>query len=142
MGSIATTRGDGGQTGLAGGIRVSKASRRVDTYGTVDQLISVLGFARSICGDSDIIEFARGIQRELFTERSRVTAAYTPACCTCREPVAQAAWRPRPRVARDCGAIRSSQLAVHHRMKPGLVIPSLPRRTFAALAASAPKHRP
>lgn len=67
MGSIATTRGDGGQTGLAGGIRVSKASRRVDTYGTVDELISVLGFARSICGDSDISEFARGVQRELFT---------------------------------------------------------------------------
>jgi cob(I)alamin adenosyltransferase len=30
MGSIATTRGDAGQTGLAGGIRVSKASLRVN----------------------------------------------------------------------------------------------------------------
>lgn len=66
MGSIATTRGDGGQTGLAGGIRVSKASRRVDTYGTVDELISVLGFARSICEDRAIAEFAHSIQRELF----------------------------------------------------------------------------
>lgn len=66
MGSIATTRGDGGQTGLAGGIRVSKASRRVDTYGTVDELISVLGFARSICEDREIAEFAHSVQRELF----------------------------------------------------------------------------
>jgi len=66
MGSIATTRGDGGQTGLAGGIRVSKASLRVDTYGNVDELISTLGFARSICDDREIAEFAHGVQRELF----------------------------------------------------------------------------
>jgi cob(I)alamin adenosyltransferase len=66
MGSIATTRGDGGQTGLAGGIRVSKASLRVDTYGNVDELISTLGFARSICDDAEIVEFAQAVQRELF----------------------------------------------------------------------------
>ena len=66
MGSIATTRGDAGQTGLAGGIRVSKASLRVDTYGNVDELISTLGFARSICDDAGIVELTRGIQRELF----------------------------------------------------------------------------
>ena len=66
MGSIATTRGDGGQTGLAGGIRVSKASLRVDTYGNVDELISTLGFARSICEDPEITAFAHGVQRELF----------------------------------------------------------------------------
>ena len=66
MGSIATTRGDGGQTGLAGGIRVSKASLRVDTYGNVDELISTLGFARSICEDQEIAAFAHGVQRELF----------------------------------------------------------------------------
>ena len=66
MGSIATTRGDGGQTGLAGGIRVSKASLRVDSYGNVDELISTLGFARSICEDAAIAEFTRNVQRELF----------------------------------------------------------------------------
>jgi cob(I)alamin adenosyltransferase len=66
MGSIATTRGDGGQTGLAGGIRVSKASLRVDTYGNVDELISTLGFARAICDDREIVELTHAIQRELF----------------------------------------------------------------------------
>jgi len=66
VGSIATTRGDSGQTGLAGGIRVSKASLRVDTYGNVDELISTLGFARSICDDAGIVEFAQSVQRELF----------------------------------------------------------------------------
>ena len=66
MGSIATTRGDGGQTGLAGGIRVSKASVRVDSYGNVDELISTIGFARSICEDAEIAAFAQSIQIELF----------------------------------------------------------------------------
>lgn len=66
MGSIATTRGDSGQTGLAGGIRVSKASLRVDAYGNVDELISTLGFARSISEDKDIATFAHSVQRELF----------------------------------------------------------------------------
>ena len=46
MSSISTTRGDSGQTGLAGGIRVSKASLRVDAYGNVDELNAALGFAR------------------------------------------------------------------------------------------------
>ncbi len=59
-------RGDGGQTGLAGGIRVSKSSLRVETYGTVDELISSLGFARSICDDAALREKTKLIQRELF----------------------------------------------------------------------------
>ena len=66
MGSIATTKGDAGQTGLAGGIRVSKASARVDAYGGVDELNAALGFARSICEDAEIREFAQSVQRELF----------------------------------------------------------------------------
>jgi cob(I)alamin adenosyltransferase len=66
MSSISTTRGDSGQTGLAGGIRVSKASLRVDTYGNVDELNAALGFARSICEDADICELTKRVQRELF----------------------------------------------------------------------------
>jgi cob(I)alamin adenosyltransferase len=66
MGSISTTRGDSGQTGLAGGIRVSKASLRVDAYGNVDELNAALGFARSICEDADICELTKRVQRELF----------------------------------------------------------------------------
>ncbi len=43
--SIATKRGDDGQTSLAGGIRVSKAALRVETYGT-DQPVR-MGVART-----------------------------------------------------------------------------------------------
>jgi len=64
--SIATKRGDGGETGLAGGIRVSKSSLRVETYGTVDELNSALGLARSMCEDADLRERTKRIQRELF----------------------------------------------------------------------------
>ena len=64
--SIATKRGDGGQTGLAGGIRVSKADLRVESYGTVDELNTFLGFARSICQNAEIKVWTETIQRTLF----------------------------------------------------------------------------
>ncbi len=64
--SIATTRGDGGQTGLAGGIRISKADLRVESYGTVDELNTFLGFARSICTHDQVKAWTETIQRTLF----------------------------------------------------------------------------
>jgi cobalamin transport system ATP-binding protein len=66
MRSISTMRGDAGETSLAGGVRVSKASIRVETYGTIDELNATLGFARSICGDADIAAFTKSVQQDLF----------------------------------------------------------------------------
>ena len=66
MRSISTMRGDAGETSLAGGVRVSKGSARVETYGTIDELNSSLGFARSICEDAEIAAFTKSIQQELF----------------------------------------------------------------------------
>ncbi len=74
--SIATKHGDGGQTGLAGGIRVSKADLRVESYGSVDELNSHLGFARSICQNTEIAAWTEEIQRTLFRVGS---ALATPA---------------------------------------------------------------
>ncbi len=71
--SIATTRGDGGQTGLSGGVRVSKASPRVEAYGTLDELISAMGFARSICGTEEISQLTKTIQKELFLVASAIS---------------------------------------------------------------------
>jgi len=65
--SIATKRGDGGETSLVGGVRVSKSALRVETYGTVDELNSAMGFARSICDDAATCDSVLRIQRELFT---------------------------------------------------------------------------
>lgn len=64
--SIATKHGDKGQTGLVGGTRVSKADMRVEAYGTIDELGSQMGFARSICEDENVRDLAKSIQRELF----------------------------------------------------------------------------
>jgi cob(I)alamin adenosyltransferase len=65
--SIATKHGDKGETGLIGGGRVSKADLRVEAYGTVDELGAALGFARAVCGDAEVRELTKAIQRELFT---------------------------------------------------------------------------
>jgi cob(I)alamin adenosyltransferase len=66
MASIATERGDAGQTGLIGDKRVSKADARVEAYGTIDELGAQMGFARSICGDEEVRALTKEIQRELF----------------------------------------------------------------------------
>ena len=64
--SIATTGGDQGQTSLIGGDRISKADLRVEAYGAIDELTSVMGFARSICEDAEVRDITKNIQRELF----------------------------------------------------------------------------
>jgi cob(I)alamin adenosyltransferase len=64
--SIATKRGDGGQTSLAGGVRVSKGELRVESYGTIDELNAHLGFARSICRHEQIKRWTEEIQKTLF----------------------------------------------------------------------------
>src|SRR4028119_351393 len=64
--SIATKTGDKGKTALIGGERVSKANLRVESYGTIDELGAAMGFARSICGDAEINELTKSIQRDLF----------------------------------------------------------------------------
>jgi cob(I)alamin adenosyltransferase len=76
MSSISTMRGDTGETSLAGGVRVSKGSLRVETYGTVDELNSSLGFARSICDDAEIAAFTKAVQQDLFAIGSSLA---TPA---------------------------------------------------------------
>jgi len=70
--SISTKRGDSGQTSLAGGRRISKGALRVEAYGTIDELISSIGAARSICEDQEIVELAKGLQRELFKVSSAI----------------------------------------------------------------------
>lgn len=66
MRSISTMRGDSGETSLAGGVRVSKSSVRVETYGTLDELNSSMGFARSICEDTEVVVFTKSVQQDLF----------------------------------------------------------------------------
>ena len=93
MRSISTMRGDAGETSLAGGVRVSKGSLRVETYGTIDELNSSLGFARSICEDAEMAAFTKGVQQDLFKIGSSLA---TPP------------ESPKPQIDIDAGAGRSA----------------------------------
>ncbi len=67
MPRIYTRTGDDGTTGLIGGSRVSKDSPRIEAYGSVDELNSVLGMARSHDLPEKVEQILARIQDELFT---------------------------------------------------------------------------
>jgi cob(I)alamin adenosyltransferase len=67
---IYTRTGDRGETGLFGGQRVQKDHVRVDAYGEVDELNSVIGLAIARLeadGEAEIARELREIQADLFT---------------------------------------------------------------------------
>ncbi len=63
---IYTKTGDDGTTGLFGGERVSKDSIRIESYGTVDELNSAIGLARSLGPPPEHDPLLGTIQEQLF----------------------------------------------------------------------------
>jgi cob(I)alamin adenosyltransferase len=63
---VYTRKGDDGTTGLGGGQRVLKDSPRVQAYGTVDELNSVIGVALASGLSRRLAEALSPIQNELF----------------------------------------------------------------------------
>ena len=63
---VYTRRGDMGKTSLVGGQRVSKASVRLEAYGTVDELSSHLGLLATMLADGSDKEMIIRIQNCLF----------------------------------------------------------------------------
>ena len=63
---VYTRRGDMGETSLVGGQRVSKASARLEAYGTVDELSSHLGLLAAMLADGSDKEMIIRIQNCLF----------------------------------------------------------------------------
>ena len=63
---VYTRGGDKGQTSLVGGQRVSKASRRLEAYGTVDELSSHLGLLAAMLPEGDDQAMIIHIQNCLF----------------------------------------------------------------------------
>jgi len=61
-----TRAGDQGQTRLGGGQIVAKSDLRLECYGTVDELNSVLGLVRALEPCAEIAEPLLRIQNELF----------------------------------------------------------------------------
>ena len=63
---VYTRTGDKGQTSIVGGIRMSKASKRLEAYGTVDELNSHLGLLAAMLPDGNDRDMIIRIQSCLF----------------------------------------------------------------------------
>ena len=63
---VYTKTGDKGETSIVGGIRVKKSSRRLEAYGTVDELNSHLGLLASMLSEGEDRDIIIRIQRDLF----------------------------------------------------------------------------
>ena len=63
---VYTKGGDKGQTSLVGGQRVSKASVRLEAYGTIDELSSHLGLLASWLPEGHEKQMVERIQNNLF----------------------------------------------------------------------------
>ena len=63
---IYTRTGDKGETSLFGGSRISKNDPRIEAYGTIDELNSFLGLARSSWMESPIDAQLNRVQSDLF----------------------------------------------------------------------------
>jgi cob(I)alamin adenosyltransferase len=63
---IYTKGGDKGETGLHGGMRVSKDIERIEAYGTIDELNSFIGLAATEINDQKVRSVLDKIQNYLF----------------------------------------------------------------------------
>ena len=70
-----TKTGDDGTTGLFGGGRVSKASARVEAYGTVDETNAAIGVARAATLDSPMDRVLGRVQEDLFALGAELACA-------------------------------------------------------------------
>lgn len=63
---IYTKTGDKGETGLFGGERVAKDALRIEAYGAVDELNSIVGVVRALRPKKKIDVVLKAIQQDLF----------------------------------------------------------------------------
>jgi cob(I)alamin adenosyltransferase len=75
---VYTRRGDSGETALVGGQRIAKDDIRIEAYGTVDELNSLIGIARESVAEASGVtqalaplgQILRRVQHELFNAGS------------------------------------------------------------------------
>lgn len=64
---IYTKTGDKGKTSLIGGTKIPKSDLRIETYGTIDELNSWIGFVSDAINDFSANHILKEIQDRLFT---------------------------------------------------------------------------
>ena len=73
--SIVTKGGDSGETSLLYGGRVSKDDVRTEAYGALDEAISAMGLARSLCKNQEVAATLLELERECFTAGAELATA-------------------------------------------------------------------
>lgn len=71
-------RGDSGYTDLMGGGRVRKDHPRVEAYGSIDELSSLLGVAKTFVRDEEIKHVLKQVQEHLFIIGAILSAEKPP----------------------------------------------------------------
>jgi cob(I)alamin adenosyltransferase len=74
---IYTKKGDDGSTSLWYGGRVAKSDPRTEAYGSVDEAVSALGIARSLCDaeQDELADDILGLQNDLFVAGAELATA-------------------------------------------------------------------
>lgn len=121
MMKIYTKSGDDGTTGLLRGGRVKKNHARIEAYGTVDELCSVIGIARATQPKADIDAVLAQLQQDLFSMGADLA---TPELDTASLSTERVTWVERQidRVDSDLPALAnfvlpagtSTAAALHH----------------------------
>jgi cob(I)alamin adenosyltransferase len=116
---VYTRVGDGGETSLIGGERVSKADARIECYGTVDELNAVLGLvAEALAGSPAagfLLPIVRRVQNELFNVGCEL-ATLDPAR---RAQLPRIAQRHVDALERDIDAVNDELPALRSFVLPG-----------------------
>ena len=73
--SIVTKGGDRGETSLLYGGRVPKDDLHTEAYGALDEAISAMGLARSLCVHPEVVSTLLDLERECFTVGSELATA-------------------------------------------------------------------
>ncbi|MDA1051562.1 MAG: cob(I)yrinic acid a,c-diamide adenosyltransferase [Planctomycetota bacterium] len=89
---IYTKTGDGGETGLFAGPRVSKDDARIEAYGTVDELNAFLGLARAAELPAEIDAVIERIQHGLFAVGAELASPDPVAAKTKMVGLEEVAW--------------------------------------------------
>ena len=77
--SIMTKTGDGGMTSLYCGGRVAKDNIRIEACGTLDEVSSFLGLAKSVAKDKKTRRIVCSVQKELVTLNAEIATTISSA---------------------------------------------------------------
>ncbi len=124
---IYTKTGDDGTTALGDGRRVRKDAPRIEAYGTVDELNSVLGLAVAAGLDPEAADLVKAIQNDLFDLGADLCVPETP-----RRRPARAPGRPPLRVTALQAARLEEMIDRFNALLPALRSFVLPGRSAAS----------